>query len=208
MIVKTIVQGILDNNNHLLIDENSKEAVLFDCSGNSEELELILNQYNAKLKYVLITHGHFDHILGLKALHEKFSEVPIYAPKKDEELINEVDTFVSRILGSMERIEVPPVTKYIDESENLSIGDKNIKIFNTPGHTKGGVCYFVDDKLFSGDTIFLESVGRTDLPGGSFQQLQDSVKTVLNKLDDNVEIFTGHGPKTTVGHEKQFNPIL
>ena len=96
----------------------------------------------------------------------------------------------------------------IDENEDLTISDEKIKIYHTPGHTKGGVCYFVDDKLFSGDTIFLGSVGRTDLPGGSYESLRNSVRQVLNNLDDNVKIYTGHGDLTTVGYEKQNNPVL
>lgn len=208
MILKTFIVGILENNNYLLIDENSKEAVLFDCSGYVSEIEDILKEYDAKLKYILITHGHFDHILGLEKFHEHFPETPIYAPIKDKDLIEEVATFVDRYVGGLGKINVPSITKYIDENEDLSIGNNKIKIFNTPGHTKGGVCYLVDDKLFSGDTIFLGSVGRTDLPGGSYEQLKKSVQNLLTTLGEDVNIYAGHGDFTTVKYEKLYNPMM
>ena len=208
MILKTFVVGMIENNNYLLIDENSKEAVLIDCSEYISEIEENLKKYDAKLKYVLITHGHFDHILGLEELHKVLPDTPILAPINDKELIEDVSSFVDRFVGGLGHVNVPPITKYIDENEDLTIGDEKIKIYHTPGHTKGGVCYFVDDKLFSGDTIFLGSVGRTDLPGGSYESLRNSVRQVLNNLDDNVKIYTGHGDLTTVGYEKQNNPVL
>ena len=208
MIVDTFVLGMLENNNYLLVDEISKEAVLFDCTQYTDEIEKSLNKHNANLKFVLITHGHFDHTLGLAKFHEKNPEIPIYAPIGDKELINETDAFVDRFLGGLGKIEIPPVTKYIDSNEELFIGNNKIEIINSFGHTKGGVCYFIDDKLFSGDTIFLESVGRTDLPGGNFEQLKSSVKNIINKLADNVVIYPGHGDLTTIKHERENNPIL
>lgn len=208
MILETIVTGMLENNNYLLIDEKSKEAILFDCSKFSEDLLEILDEYCATLKYVLITHGHFDHILGLNKLHEVMPNVEILAPKNDKSLIEGVVEFVNDFVGNIEDVKVPHISKYIDESSEINIGDEKIKIINTPGHTMGGVCYFVDNKLFSGDTIFLGSVGRTDLPGGSYEQIKKSVKNVLEMFDDDVKIYPGHGDSTTVAYEKKYNPVL
>lgn len=208
MILETIVTGMLENNNYLLIDEKSKEAVLFDCSKFSEDLLELLDGYCATLKYVLITHGHFDHILGLNKLHEKMPEVEILAPKNDKNLIEGVVEFVGSFVGMLDDVKVPHISKYIDENSEIFIGDEKIKIINTPGHTMGGVCYFVDNKLFSGDTIFLGSVGRTDLPGGSYEQIKKSVKNVLEMFDDDVKIYPGHGDSTTVAYEKKYNPVL
>ena len=117
MIVETFVLGMLENNNYLLIDEVSKEAVLVDCSAYTDDFQKTLDKHNANLKYILITHGHFDHILGLNKIHEKYPNVPIYAPIGDKDLINEVDSFVDRYLGGFGRIDVPPITKYIDSNE-------------------------------------------------------------------------------------------
>lgn len=208
MILETIVAGMLDNNNYLLIDEKSKEAILFDCSEFTEELLEKLDEYCANLKYVLITHGHFDHILGLNKLHEKMPEVEILAPINDKNLIEGVVEFVGSFVGMLDDVKVPHISKYIDENSEIFIGGEKIKIINTPGHTMGGVCYFVDNKLFSGDTIFLGSVGRTDLPGGSYEQIKKSVKNVLEMFDDDVKIYPGHGDSTTVAYEKKYNPVL
>ncbi len=206
MILKTFVVGMIENNNYLLIDENSKEAVLIDCSEYISEIEENLKKYDAKLKYVLITHGHFDHILGLEELHKVFPETPILAPINDKELIEDVSSFVDRFVGGLGHVNVPPITKYIDENESLSIGNSKITVINTPGHTSGGVCYLVDDKLFSGDTIFLGSVGRTDF-GGNYQQLKNSVQYILNSLDEDIKIYPGHGDLTTIKYEKINNPM-
>lgn len=206
MILKTFVVGMIENNNYLLIDENLKEAVLIDCSEYISEIEENLKKYDAKLKYVLITHGHFDHILGLEELHKVFPETPILAPINDKELIEDVSSFVDRFVGGLGHVNVPPITKYIDENESLSIGNSKITVINTPGHTSGGVCYLVDDKLFSGDTIFLGSVGRTDF-GGNYQQLKNSVQYILNSLDEDIKIYPGHGDLTTIKYEKINNPM-
>lgn len=206
MILKTFVVGMIENNNYLLIDENSKEAVLIDCSEYISEIEENLKKYDAKLKYVLITHGHFDHILGLEELHKVLPDTPILAPINDKELIEDVSSFVDRFVGGLGHVNVPPITKYIDENESLSIGNSKITVINTPGHTSGGVCYLVDDKLFSGDTIFLGSVGRTDF-GGNYQQLKNSVQGILNSLDEDIKIYPGHGDLTTIKYEKINNPM-
>lgn len=208
MILETFVVGMLANNNYLLIDDNSKEAILFDCSQYTDELQEKLQEYGAKLKYVLITHGHFDHILGLNKLHEKMPEVEILAPIGDKDLIEDVVEFVHAFVGNVEDVKVPHISKYIDENSEIFIGNEKVQVITTAGHTKGGVCYFVDNKLFSGDTIFQESIGRTDLPSGSYEQIVQSVKKVLEMFADDVKIYPGHGDFTTVAHEKKYNPVL
>lgn len=208
MILETFVVGMLANNNYLLIDDNSKEAILFDCSQYTDELQEKLQEYGAKLKYVLITHGHFDHILGLNKLHEKMPEVEILAPIGDKDLIEDVVEFVHAFVGNVEDVKVPHISKYIDENSEIFIGNEKVQVITTAGHTKGGVCYFVDNKLFSGDTIFQESIGRTDLPSGSYEQIVQSVKKLLEMFADDVKIYPGHGDFTTVAHEKKYNPVL
>ena len=208
MILKTFVKGMLENNNYLLIDEESKQAVLIDCSAYIPEIKDILSDYNANLKYILITHGHFDHVMGINDFHKEYPQTEIVAPAQDKELIEDIETFVDRFIGGLGRVEVPHIDKYISVNDKIEIGKYNIQVISTPGHTKGGVCYFVDDKLFSGDTIFLGSVGRTDLPGGSFEQIKNSVKQVLEMFENDSVIYTGHGDKTSVGYEKLHNPVI
>lgn len=208
MILKTFVTGMLDNNNYLLIDEKSKEAVLIDCSDYLEEVDVVLKNYDAKLKYILITHGHFDHVLGINKFHEMYPETQIIAPLLDKDLIEDIGTFVDRFIGGMGQVDVPHVDNYVSENDEFTIGEHKIKIISTPGHTKGGVCYSVDEKIFSGDTIFLGSVGRTDLPGGNFEQIRSSVKKILEMFDDGTPIYCGHGASTSVGYEKVHNPVI
>lgn len=208
MLLETYVVGMIENNNYLLIDEKSKEAVLFDCSERIDEIKEKLDEVGADLKYIFITHGHFDHILGINDMIKLFPKVQVIAPEKDKELIEDVKSFVNMFVGNIGNVEIPNVSKYIDENDEFFIGDEKIKIVSTPGHTLGGVCYFVDDKLFTGDTIFLESVGRTDLPGGSYLTLKQSVKNILEMFDDNVKIYAGHGDSSTVAHEKKYNPAI
>ena len=208
MILKTFVRGMLENNNFLLIDDVSKEAVLVDCSEYIPEVKDLLKEHNANLKYILITHGHFDHVMGVNDFHKNYPQTTIIAPEHDKDLIENIETFLDRFIGGFGHVEVPHIDKYIAEDDEIYIGNKKINIISTPGHTRGGVCYFVDDKLFSGDTIFLGSVGRTDLPSGSFEQIRNSVKNVLNMLSDDIVIYTGHGDKTSVGFEKINNPVM
>ena len=208
MILKTFVKGMLDDNNYLLIDENSKEAVLIDCSDYISELKDVLDEFGANLKYILITHSHFDHVMGINEFHEKFPNTQVLVPLEDKELLEYIDVFVTKFVGGLGHVEIPHVDKFINENDKIFIGNQDIRVISTPGHTKGGVCYFIDDKLFSGDTIFLGSVGRTDLPGGNFEQLRKSVKNVLDMFDDETPIYAGHGPSTTVGYEKLHNPVL
>ena len=208
MILKTFVTGMLENNNYLLIDEKSKEAVLIDCSEYIEDVGVVLKNYDAKLKYILITHGHFDHVLGINKFHEMYPETQIIAPLLDKDLIEDIGTFVDRFIGGMGQVDVPHVDNYVSENNEFTIGEHKIKIISTPGHTKGGVCYSVDEKIFSGDTIFLGSVGRTDLPGGNFEQIRSSVKKILEMFDDEIPIYCGHGASTSVGYEKVHNPVI
>ena len=208
MILKTFVSGMLENNNYLLIDEQSKEAVLIDCTSYIPEIKEILNKYNAKLKYILATHAHFDHVLGINEFHENFPETKILIPLADKELLENINIFIDKFMVGMDAVEIPHVDEYITENSIIKIGEQDIKVIPAPGHTKGGVCYFVDDKIFSGDTIFLGSVGRTDLPGGSYEQLRKSIIGILNTFEDDTQIYTGHGSSTTIGYEKVHNPVI
>ncbi len=208
MILKTFVSGMLENNNYLLIDEQAKEAVLIDCTSYIPEIKEILEQYNANLKYILITHAHFDHVLGINEFYKNYPKTQVLVPLDDRELLENINIFIDKFMFGMEAVEIPHVDEYITENSVIKFGEQVIKVISTPGHTKGGVCYFIDDKLFSGDTIFLGSVGRTDLPGGSYEQIRKSVKTVLEMFDDTVSIYAGHGDSSTVGYEKLHNPVL
>jgi len=205
MILKQFTVGFLEVNNYLLIDEVSKEAVLIDCTEKNEKIDAALEKYDAKLKYILLTHGHFDHVLGVNDFRKKYKcEILIHFD--DEIILQNIDQFMSGL--GFGKTEVQNVDGYVKDRQILKFGDIKIKVIHTPGHSPGSVGYLVGDKLFSGDTIFLESVGRTDLFGGSFAELKRSIEERIFTLDDNITIYPGHGDSTTVGHEKVNNKFL
>ncbi len=205
MIVKQFVEGFIANNNYLLIDEESKEAALIDCTDYISELGAVLKEYDAKLRYILLTHGHFDHIMGVPKIKQEFG-AKVYLHKDDKELVDNSDEFMISV--GMQPFEHPEIDKYIDENEEIYLGKNKIRVIHLPGHTQGGVGYLVDGMLFAGDSIFLESVGRTDLPGGNHKQLIESIKNKIFSLDGDTILYVGHGTNTTVEHEKKYNEFV
>lgn len=205
MIVKQFVEGFIANNNYLLIDEDSKEAALIDCTDYISELGAVLKEYDAKLKYILLTHGHFDHIMGVPKIKQEFG-AKVYLHKDDKELVDNSDEFMISV--GMQPFEHPEIDKYIDENEEIYLGKNKIQVIHLPGHTQGGVGYLVDGMLFAGDSIFLESIGRTDLPGGNHKQLIESIKNKIFSLDGDTILYVGHGTNSTVEHEKKYNEYV
>ena len=225
MIIKTFVEPPIDNNNYLIIDEISKEAALIDCSAsdiwnkvpytsgkvsvstvgeNRQEID------GVTLKYILLTHGHFDHIAGIKPIDLPIAEnnmnsnIPkVYMHKNDMEWVERVNEYMPMM--GMPQISIPHIDVFINDGDIIKLGDSEIKVIHTPGHTQGGVCYYIKNNLFSGDTIFRESVGRCDLPGGSFEQIVESIEKKIFKLPDETAIYPGHGKPTTVAWEKEHN---
>lgn len=203
--LKQFVLGFLENNNYLLIDEVAKEAILIDCTQESPEIENAINESGAKLKYILLTHGHFDHVMGVDSLRNKYG-CKVLMHEADKPVI--ADTFKIAAQFNTVNMPSPKVDEYINENSVIKFGQNEIKVIHTPGHTAGGVCFLIDNKLFSGDTIFFESVGRTDLLTGSFNQIKSSIEEKIFTLDENIEIYPGHGRSSTVGYEKVNNQFL
>ena len=204
--VKTFVEGPVDANNYLLIDEESKEAVLIDCSSARSEFVNAVKDTGCKLKYILLTHGHFDHILGVEKFKEEFN-VEAYASQDDFNQISYAPQMLM-MFGGGTITKAPEITKTVKNGDEFKIGNYTIKAISTPGHTKGGMCYLICDKLFSGDTLFQGSVGRCDLPEGDLDEIIKSIKEKLFTLPDEIEVYTGHGGKTTIGFEKKYNEII
>lgn len=204
MIIKSFVKPPIDNNNYLIIDEKTKEAALIDCSCFDDEIITEIEEHcNAKLKYVLLTHGHFDHITGINDLDE---DVQVFMHENDMEWIKELNTYLPMV--GMPPMQTPRIDKFVVDNEIIKLGNLKIKVIHTPGHTQGGVCYLIDNHLFSGDTIFKESVGRCDLPGGNFDQIVESIENKIFTLPIDVIIYPGHGKTTTVGWEKDHNMFM
>ncbi|VYU06689.1 MBL fold metallo-hydrolase [Clostridium paraputrificum] len=198
MIIKAIPAGIYDANCYIVMDEKTKDAVVLDPGGDGEMLERAIKDIGANVKGILLTHGHMDHVGGVEYLSDKLN-APFYISKIDEEYM-EKDNYV---FGSIRN-----ANGYLEDGNDLSFGSLNIKVIATPGHTKGGLCFLIEDKLFTGDTLFQGSIGRTDFIGGSFPEIINSIKTKLLPLGDEIEVYPGHGPKSSIGYEKGYNMYL
>ena len=207
MLINTYVAGPVQANNYLIIDETSKEAILIDCSDYVEEIIDYVKKNNLKVKYILLTHGHFDHVLGINRMNEVLG-AKVYVHEGDKEQVVNTRAVMTIFGLPTEGVENPKITATLSDAGELTLGNQVIKVIETPGHTPGGVCYLIGDCLFSGDTLFHGTIGRTDLPGGSFQQIKHSVKDVLFALDENIKVYPGHGEPTSIGYEKKFNDIV
>ena len=151
-----------------------------------------------------MTHGHFDHIAGIKKLQDRYN-LKVYLHEADKNLVDGVNEFMSTV--GLPPIEVPEINEFVKDGDKVKIGDIELDVIHLPGHTPGGVGYKYENMLFAGDTIFLNSVGRTDLPGGDFEVLKESIKNKVFNLDESTIIYTGHGGDTSVGYEKKYNII-
>lgn len=203
MLVKTFPMGLIGTNAYLLIDEKSKEAAVIDLGGDFEIIKDELEKYDATLKFILNTHGHFDHILGENKAQSYFN-VPVYIHKDDEYLASNLPKQLERF-GFVNNTESPKDIKTFTEDDVFELGEEKIKVIHTPGHTPGSVCFLIGGKLFSGDTLFYTSIGRTDFEGGSYKQISDSIMNKLFVLPDDVDVYPGHDTKTTIGYEKKYN---
>ena len=204
MILKTFVVGDMSNNNYLLIDGN--EAVLIDCTGIIPELDAVLKEQNAELKYILLTHAHFDHIGGVVPTLKNHPNTKVAIHIADKENLETTNQFMKMV--GLPEIDVPTADIFLNEGDTIKFGNEELKVLHLPGHTVGGAGFVIDNMVFSGDTIFLGSIGRTDLPTGDFETLINSIKTKLFTLDDATIIYTGHGAQTSVGNEKKYNSFI
>lgn len=203
MIVKKFVPIEFAANNYLVYDETAKCGILIDCAGSNEAIFEFVEKHNLNLEAVFITHAHFDHCLGLKEFKGKFPSVKIYMPKDDKALYDNLSMQCD--LFGAPKVESVEIDEYIDDSKVLEFCGKKIEIIATPGHSKGSLCYLIEDNLFSGDTLFYEEIGRCDLPTGSFKEIENSIKNKLFNLEENIKVFPGHGDNTSIEHEKKFN---
>ncbi len=204
--IETYVVNAFFVNNHLLIDRENKEIGLIDAPGVYPELNDLLN-HGYKVKWIALTHGHIDHIAGLRDIVD-LTKAPWYIHPND---LKYVEHAPRDMFASVLKVKEPPENPlFFKEGDTLSIGDTELKIFETPGHTPGGVSLYSEkySVVFTGDTLFKLSIGRTDLPGGNFNTLKDSILTKLYTLPDNTVVFSGHGETTTIGFEKENNPFV
>ena len=199
--------GLLRCNCSVFGDEQTREAIVIDPGDEIDNIDRVLEQHQLKVKAIVITHAHIDHVAGAQKLRA-LTGAPVYLNDRDQELLNALD-IQAKWLG----IETPPRPKIDAQAEDgtvLSVGPAEFQVMHTPGHTQGSVSLWIpqESKLVAGDTLFRDSIGRTDLPGGDSRQILSSIKTRLFDLPEATVVIPGHGPVTTIGREKERNPFL
>lgn len=202
MKIDTVLLGSFQVNCYLI--STDKSAIVIDPGFNSSYVEDFLLKNADKERMILLTHAHFDHIGGALQLKEK-TGVKIAIGRIDEPSLSDENYNLSTLFNAY--IKPFNADMLLDDGEITEIGDITLKTIHTPGHTRGSVGYLIENNLFSGDTLFNLSVGRTDFPGGNTKQLLNSVKKLF-ALDDNTKVFSGHGATTTIGYEKINNPYI
>jgi len=205
MLIKKLTVGPIMANCFIVGCDQTREAAVIDPGDEADRILLTLAEAKLTVTHIINTHGHFDHV-GANRRMKQATGAPI--------LIHALDAPMLRMLSrsaaawGMSAENSPPPDRMIDEGDTISFGTIMFTVIHTPGHTPGGVSLHADGYLFVGDTLFAGSVGRTDFPGGSFDALKSSIQQKLFRLGDEVQVFTGHGPETTIGEEKRHNPFV
>ncbi|MCP4162322.1 MAG: MBL fold metallo-hydrolase [Deltaproteobacteria bacterium] len=205
MIIKNLNVGPLMTNCYILGCEDTKEAVVIDPGGDVNNILKALSEDNLKLVQIINTHGHFDHVGGNKRLKEVTGANIVIHPE-DAPMLEHLSSAAATFGVSSE--DSPPPDTLVNDGDTIKFGNEELKVIHTPGHSPGGICLLTGDMLYAGDTLFQMSIGRTDLPGGSYDELINSIKTKLLVLDEGIKVFSGHTPPTSIGFEKKSNPFL
>lgn len=205
MIIRTLEVGPIMANCYILGCEETKEAVVIDPGDEADRILMTLAQDNLKVKYIINTHGHFDHVGANKELRD-VTKAKLMIHAEDEHMLSELTQHAAAF--GLVADDSPPADITIADNDEIKFGNITLKVIHTPGHSRGGICLLTDKVLIAGDTLFAGSIGRTDLPGGDYDTLISSIKTRLLILDEDTIVYTGHGPETTIGREKQINPFL
>lgn len=199
-----ILKNLIENC-YIVFDNNSLEAVIIDPGGELDFIKKIIKKYNLKLKFILLTHAHFDHIGAVSKLKNKY-QLKVLINKNDLLLLK--SNFIQNLFIFKLNFKKIKVDGYLENNQEINFGNLKIKVIYTPGHTLGSSCFLIDEILFSGDTLFKNSIGRCDLPFSDCNLLLKSIKEKLLNLNDKIMVFAGHGFKTTIGKEKKQNPFL
>lgn len=207
MRITNLPSGALQANTYLAVDEKTNEGFIVDPGGYNKVLTKEVRDNDVKIKYIILTHGHSDHICGVNEHKAEFPDAKIVAYKDEEAMLENPNLNQSPGFG------VPYSTKadiLVSDGDELKVGDVTLKFIHTPGHTEGGMCIYVEEAktLFSGDTLFRQSIGRTDFPGGSYKEIMDSIRKKLFLLPDDTNVFPGHMGTTSIGFEKENNPFV
>jgi len=208
--MESMTVGILATNCYLLLCDDTRESLIIDPGFSIEEANTVLERIRrsrAKVKYIVNTHGHFDHISGNGLLKDTL-KAEILIHKDDACMLTDPSRNLSYMLGLT--VLSPRPDRLLEDGEKIEVGELQLIVMHTPGHTEGSISLFCKEEnaVFTGDTLFAGSVGRTDLPGASLQKLLKSLNERLLKLPDETIVYPGHGGKTTIGRERRTNPFL
>lgn len=205
MKVITMEVGGLGTNCYILYCETTKEAAIIDPGSDGDRILRQITKHNLKPVCIINTHGHGDHI-GANNAVKKATAVPVYIHRDDAAMLTSAAKNLSTWLGP--GFTCDAADKLLEDGDIVQVGTISMQVIHTPGHTPGGICLKAGDIVISGDTLFAESIGRSDFPGGSHSQLIASIKDRLMTLPDDVTVYPGHGPETTIGWERKTNPFL
>ena len=203
--IKTIVIGMVSTNCMLITNKATGETLIIDPGYEAERISKEITKLNIQPVAILLTHGHFDHVMAVDELRDEYN-IPVYICKDEEELLG------SSILNHSAKYGIAYQTKadeLLNDNQRLCLAGINIEVIHTPGHTSGSCCYYLPDEalLISGDTLFYGTVGRTDFETSSGADMRLSIKRLLTTLPEDVQVLPGHGDSTTIGHEKRYNPF-
>lgn len=206
--VETFPLGPFAMNSHVVYDDTTQEAVLFDTGRDPQPVLDFLKRKNLTLKLLLYTHAHIDHVEGAATVQAAYPEVPTYIHPEEQFWLEGLDMQAS--MFHLPKAQPPNITRFITDGERFGLDAFEITAHHTPGHTPGGVCYFMPQGpvLMAGDTIFSGSIGRTDFPRGDYDTLMASIINKVMPLPEDTQIYSGHGPVTTVGEEKRHNQFI
>ena len=207
MKIEKFVTGIICTNCYIVTNEETKETVIVDPANLSKAMIGYIEEEELVIKAILLTHAHFDHIMGIDKVIDRYGEMPVYVEESDLELLHTPSMNESTVYTNGYSY---PGGDEIHDGDVLHLIGEDFRVIHTPGHTPGGCCYYMEqeDVLFSGDTLFRTSVGRSDFPGGSASALVRSVKEKLLILPEETHVYPGHMEETTIGYEKRHNPFV
>ncbi len=208
MFIKQMQVGHLAVFAYLVGDTNTGDALVIDPADQAHDILALAAKNNLRINYIINTHGHVDHIGG-NAEMKKLTGAKIIIHADDAPMLSSTPAAMLRMFGASQS---PPADILVQDGQTISVGNIELKVIHTPGHSPGGICLYTPGYVFTGDTLFVEAVGRTDLPGASWQTMYDSIKTKIFTLPDDTVVMPGHNygrtPTSTVGHEKKHNPFV
>ena len=197
--------GPVEENCFILWSENRRQGVIIDPGAEPERILKAVQEEGLEIERIINTHCHVDHVGAVGKIQQKLG-VPFYIHKRDELFLEDIEE--KAIFFGIEDVVPPQVTGYLEGEEILEVAGLELRVIHTPGHTPGGLCFLVQDHLFSGDTLFAGSIGRADFEGGSLEELMESIRRRILPLGDHVRVLPGHGPDTTMGREKRTNLFI